>query len=145
MIRKMIETDIHQCAKILCSVYNNDLWQCKWSLDTATAYLHDYFETKKFVGYVLEIQNKIYGAMFCHEKIWWNNSELFIDEMVISPDLQRQGYGQQLLVEAENYVREHKLAGFTLSTNRYAPAPQFYKKNGFFDCEHVLFMGKEVL
>ena len=33
---------------------------------------------------------------------------------------------------------------FTLSTNKYAPAPLFYRKNGFVDCEHVLFMAKEI-
>jgi aminoglycoside 6'-N-acetyltransferase I len=125
------------------SVYNNELWQCRWSLETAKDYLCDYFEMKKFVGYVLIKSNKIIGAIFCHEKIWWNNSELFIDEMFISPELQRKGYGTQLIKSAENYVKANNLAGFTLSTNRYAPAPNFYKKNGFSNADHVLFMFKE--
>ncbi len=64
--------------------------------------------------------------------------------MFISPELQRQGYGTELIHTMENYIKEHKLAGFTLSTNRFAPAPNFYKKNGFVDCEHVLFMAKEI-
>lgn len=144
MIRKMTASDIENSAEILCSVYNNAMWQCRWSLDTAKAYLYDYFESKKFVGFILEIDNKVCGAMFCHEKIWWNNSEIFIDEMFVQPDLQRKGYGSELIDAATAYAKEHKLAGFTLSTNRYAPAPQFYKKNGFVDCEHVLFMGKVI-
>lgn len=144
MIRKMRESDIDHCAEILCSVYNNAIWQCRWKPDTAKAYLFDYFESKKFVGFTLENDDKVCGAMFCHEKIWWNNSELFIDEMFVHPDLQRKGYGSELIEMAAEYVKEHKLAGFTLSTNRYAPAPQFYKKNGFVDCEHILFMGKEI-
>ena len=64
--------------------------------------------------------------------------------MFIIPDMQRKGYGKMLIKAAENYVSEHKLAGFTLSTNKYAPAPDFYKKNGFSVCEHILFMCKEV-
>ena len=64
--------------------------------------------------------------------------------MFIRPDRQRQGLGTLLLSEAEKYVKEHQLAGITLSTNKYAPAPLFYKKNGFVDCEHVAFMAKEV-
>ena len=48
-----------------------------------------------------------------------------------------------LIKAAEEYVSEKKLAGFTLTTNKYAPAPNFYRKNGFFDCEHILFMCKE--
>ena len=49
-----------------------------------------------------------------------------------------------LLDEIEKYVKENKLAGVTLSTNKYAPAPLFYRKNGFTDCEHVIFMAKEI-
>ncbi len=145
MIRKMIAADIDSCAEILCSVYNNEMWQCRWSLEIAKEYLYDYFNTKKFVGFVLEIDHKLCGAMFCHEKIWWNNSELFVDEMFIQPNLQRSGYGSELIKTADSYIKEHKLAGFTLSTNRYAPAPQFYKKNGFMDAEHILFMYKEIV
>lgn len=144
MIRNMILSDINSCAEILCHVYNNEMWQCRWRLDTAKTYLNDYFTANKFVGFTLEIDDKIYGAMFCHEKVWWNNSELFIDELFVHPDLQQKGYGSELMNAAEEYVRIHKLAGFTLSTNRYAPAPLFYKKHGFVDCDHVLFMGKEV-
>jgi len=144
MIRKMTAGDISICAEILCSVYNNEMWQCRWTHETAQAYLEDYFSSGKFVGFVIEEDYKIIGALFAHEKIWWNNSELFIDEMFIMPEYQRKGYGSKILKTAEKYVTEHKLAGFTLTTNKYAPAPVFYRKNGFADCEHILFMCKEV-
>ena len=42
------------------------------------------------------------------------------------------------------YITEKGLAGITLSTNKYAPAPHFYSKNGFMNCEHVIFMAKEM-
>lgn len=140
----MMKSDIHSCSEILCAVYNNELWQCRWTAETAYAYLEDYFNARKFAGFVMEENDKIIGAMFAHEKIWWNNSELFIDEMFVLPELQRNGYGSMLIKVAEDYVKAHKLAGFTLSTNKYAPAPNFYRKNGFTDCEHILFMCKEV-
>ena len=46
--------------------------------------------------------------------------------------------------QVEGYIAEHGLAGMTLSTNKYAPAPKFYEKNGFGLCEHVIFMAKEM-
>ena len=144
MIREYQEYDLKECAEILMAVYNNELWQCYWSLETAMDYLKDYADYKKFVGYVLVIDHTIQGVIFCHEKIWWNNSELFLDEMFIAPALQRQGYGMQLLKTAENYVTKKQMAGITLSTNRYAPSPDFYRKNNFADAEHVLFMFKEM-
>ncbi|MGL5434209.1 MAG: hypothetical protein ACRDBO_02255 [Lachnospiraceae bacterium] len=94
MIRHMKKTDLDNCANILCEVYNNDTWQCRWSVNTAIAYLKDYFDSKKFVGFVLEKDKQLCGAMFCHEKIWWNNSELFIDEMFVKPELQKNGEGR---------------------------------------------------
>ena len=143
-LKKFELRDLTACAEIMMSVYNNELWQCRWSLDTAKGYLMDYVECKKFIGYTLWLDNVIKGAIFCHEKIWWNNNEIFIDEMFISPELQRHGYGTELLSVIENYIKEHSLAGFTLTTNRFAPAPKFYRKNGFSDADHVLFMFKEV-
>ena len=144
MIRQMQTSDIPCCAEILCSVYNNEMWQCRWTKETGTEYLKDYFDAKKFVGYVVEENGEIIGALFAHEKIWWNNSELYIDEMFIRPEKQRGGYGSSLIDAAENYVKAHGLAGLTLCTNKYAPAPDFYRKNGFSDNEFIMFMYKEV-
>ena len=142
-IRKMESRDIVSCAEVLCSVYNNELWQCIWTEQTAAEYLTDFFEMKKFVGYVLEEGNEIMGGIFAHEKVWWNNSEIFVEEMFIKPEQQRKGYGSLLIGQVEKDAEERSFAGITLSTNKYAPAPNFYRKNGFSDCEHVLFMAKE--
>lgn len=144
MIRKMTNSDIRACAEILCAVYNNDMWQCNWTMETGTAYLEDYFNADKFVGFVLEEDDRIIGAMFSHEKIWWNNSELYVDEMFIQPEHQRKGCGSMLIKAAEEYVSDKKLAGLTLCTNKYAPAPEFYRRNGFKDNEYILFMFKEI-
>ena len=145
VIRKMKKTDIEPCADILCRVYNNEMWRCRWSKEIAMDYLTDFFDMKKFVGYVIEHENEIIGGIFAHEKVWWNNSEVFVEEMFVKPKFQKMGYGSMLLKEMEGYVAEKGLAGITLSTNKYAPAPLFYRKNGFLDCEHVIFMAKEML
>lgn len=80
-IRKLKPEDIPACAEIMCSVYNNELWQCRWSQETAARYLTDYTNMPKFVGYVLEEEGAIVGAIYAHEKVWWNNSEVFVEEM----------------------------------------------------------------
>lgn len=143
-IRVLEEKDIESCADILCSVYNNELWMCRWSRETAIEYLRDFFDMKKFVGYVAEEDKKVVAALFAHEKVWWNNSEVFIEEMFVNPEYQGKGIGTALLLEVEKYIKEKSLAGITLSTNKYAPAPKFYGKNGFENCEHVMFMAKSM-
>ncbi|MGN0395436.1 MAG: GNAT family N-acetyltransferase [Coprococcus sp.] len=144
IIRELKEKDIKACADILCSVYNNELWMCRWTEQVAEDYLKDFYNHSKFVGYVVEEESVIIGALFAHEKIWWNNSEVFIEEMFVTPDRQGRGIGTALIKEMEKYVCKKSLAGITLSTNKYAPAPKFYEKNGFSPCEHVLFMAKEI-
>ena len=143
-VREMKQEDLQACAQILCRVYNNELWMCRWEQETAVSYLADFFEMKKFVGFVLCDEQQVIGAILAHEKIWWNNSEIFVEEMFITPERQRQGLGSLLLQRMEAYIREKGLAGMTLSTNKYAPAPKFYEKNGFFACEHIMFMAKEL-
>ena len=117
---------------------------CRWTKDVAEDYLKDFFESKKFVGYVAEENSAIIGGLFAHEKIWWNNSEVFVEEMFVTPAKQGNGIGTALLKEVEKYIEKKHLAGITLSTNKYAPAPKFYEKNGFMSCEHVMFMAKEL-
>ncbi len=143
-IRRMKKSDIPACAEILCAVYNNEMWQCRWTAEMGAAYLNDYFEAGKFAGFVVEENESISAAMFAHEKIWWNNSELYVDEMFVIPERQGNGLGSMLINAAEEYVRERNLAGLTLCTNRYSPAPGFYHKNGFKDNEVIMFMYKEV-
>ena len=53
-VRGMKASDIEKCAEILCAVYNNELWMCRWDKKTAVEYLIDFFEYRKFVGYVAE-------------------------------------------------------------------------------------------
>lgn len=143
-IRPLAAADLPACADILMSVYNNELWQCRWTKETAIEYLSDFFAAKKFVGYAAEEEGQLIGALFAHEKVWWNNSEVYVEEMFVRPECQRMGCGSRLMEQVEAYVTEHGWAGITLSTNRYAPAPGFYRKHGFVDCGHVLFMAKEM-
>ena len=144
MIREIKKEDIVACANILCSVYNNELWRCRWTTEVAADYLTDYFNMEKFVGYVLEEDGEILGGIFAHEKIWWNNTEIFVEEMFVKPEQQGKGYGSMLLQQMEKYIKTKGLAGMTLLTNKYAPAPKFYKKNGFEECEHIIYMCKEI-
>lgn len=62
MIKEFEMNDLDRCAELMMSVYNNELWQCHWSLEKAKAYLLDYVESKKFIGYTLWIDNVIKGA-----------------------------------------------------------------------------------
>lgn len=144
MIREIRRSDIPACAGILCSVYNNDLWQNRWEQATAMEYLSNIFNMPKFLGYVIEEDGAILGGLLAREKVWWSGSEVYVEELFVKRSHQGRGYGAMLINRVEQYVQENSLAGITLSTNRHAPAADFYHRNGFKDCEHVLFLCKEM-
>jgi len=144
MTRKFEESDLEPCARILMSVYNNETWQNCWSFEKAKEYLKEITDFKKFIGFTLLVDDEVKGAILGREKTWWNKNEIFVEELFVSPEQQGNGYGTALLNTVEDYIKEKGLAGLTLITNRYTQAPGFYRKNGFCDGEHVLFMYKVI-
>lgn len=144
MIKKYQDNDLLLCSYILMTTYNNDLWKCHWTAQTAQKYLQEIVDQKRFVGFTLWEKEKLIGAIFTHEKTWWDTDEVFIDEMFILPEYQRRGHGTELIQAVEKHIRKKKLTGLTLTTCRTSLAPEFYVKNGFNESEHVLYMRKVV-
>lgn len=80
MIRKFEVSDLESCARILMSVYNNEMWQCFWSFEKAKEYLKDIVDYRNFIGFTLLVEKDVKGAILCREKTWWNNNEIFVEE-----------------------------------------------------------------
>jgi aminoglycoside 6'-N-acetyltransferase I len=144
MIREFQPDDLESCARLLPEAYNGEPWKCHWTMETAARYLNEYASNENFVGFVSHDDGALVGAMFAHRKTWWTGDELFVDEMYVTPRLQRQGYGERLLAHAEDYARSKGLAGLTLLTNRHLPARAFYAKHDYQQAEHVIFMFREL-
>lgn len=143
-IRKLLPDDIDMCVRLLIATYNPPPWNNHWTEETGKKYLAEFMSNNNFIGFVAVEDDEIVGAMFAHRKVWWTNDEIFIDELFIKPDRQRQGYGKLLMDQAEELSKELGLGGVTLLTNKYLPAKSFYEKNGYTAAEHVVFMYKEV-
>jgi len=61
---------------------------------------------KNFIGFTLLVDNEVKGAILCREKTWWNNNEIFVEELFVSPEHQGKGYGTALLNTVEGYIKE---------------------------------------
>ena len=144
MIRDFKQEDLGSCVQLLIETYNCEPWKNHWTVETATRYLSEFVSSNEFVGFVIEEENSIIGAMFAHKKTWWTNDEVYVDELFISPAFQKQGFGKAMLQHGENYCKLKGLAGLTLLTNRYMPSKTFYENNGYTFAEHVIFFYKEV-
>jgi GNAT superfamily N-acetyltransferase len=131
MIRTMEQRDLAQCGAVYAQAFPVEHWGIDWTAENATEYLRDFYEQKRFVGYVYEENGEIAGCLFALCKLCGSKKELWINEMAVLPGRQGQGIGRQLLEAAKAYSRENGLAGIVLYTSRFAPAAKFYENNGF--------------
>lgn len=131
MIRAYRDEDLVACAKIFVEAFPEEEWGCAWTQQRAQAYIKDYTEGKKFVGFVEEEDGVICGAILGSVKVSWNNDEIHVDELIVDRNKWRQGIGQRLLEAMKDYSKANGLAGIVLYTNEEAPAKKFYEKNGF--------------
>ena len=131
MLRQMKSEDLTQCGSIYAKAFPMEHWGIDWTSENATEYLSDFFEQKRFIGYVYEENNEIIGCIFALCKISGSKKEIYVNEMAVLPDRQGQGIGKQLLHTVLDHSREMGSAGVVLYTSEYAPAAKFYEKNGF--------------
>ena len=131
MIRKMERGDIVACGEIYARAFLQEHWGIDWTRENAAAYLQDFFEQKKFVGYVYEEEGQVLGCILALRKICGSREELHIQEMAVLPQRQGRGIGRQLLNTVGAYCTEQGLAGMVLYTGSHAPAAKFYEKHGF--------------
>lgn len=131
MIREMKYEDLKQCGEIYAEAFPIEHWGIDWTPDNAREYLTDFFEQKRFVGYVYEEDQNVIGCIFALTKISGSKKEIYINEMAVLPKRQGQGIGKQLLKAVLEYSKKMGLAGVVLYTSEYAPAFKFYENNGF--------------
>jgi GNAT superfamily N-acetyltransferase len=143
-IRTLTKDDIADCARLLIKSYNQPPWRYNWTSEKAEPYLLEYFDSKQFVGFMLFDKGEMAGAVFAHTKTWWTTDQLYIDEIFISGDKQRAGYGKALLEHISRWSREHGFPTVFLMTNKFMPSFKFYNKNDFSHAEHFIFMFKQV-
>lgn len=143
-IRRMVESDIDNLAPIMLEVFNNEIWNNNWSFSRAKAYLLDFYNNKKFLGFTALDNKKIVGGIFGYEKVWWDNDEIFIEEFFISPRYQGKSIGSMLLMEVEKYAKARNIGAICLLTNKNSKAYDFYAKKDFTLDKEIVCMHKVV-
>ena len=101
----MKDSDLAQCGMIYARAFPMEHWGIDWTTENATEYLQDFFEQKRFVGYVYEENEEVSGCIFALCKISGSKKEIYINEMAVLPERQGQGIGKQLLNAVKNLVK----------------------------------------
>ena len=105
----MENNDLAQCGMIYAKAFPMEHWGIDWTAENATEYLRDFFEQKRFVGYVYEENDEVSGCIFALCKISGSKEEIYINEMAVHPERQGHGIGKQLLNAVKDYSKEKDL------------------------------------
>ena len=144
MTKKLTIDDLQNCCKLFTNVFNNPPWNDEWTTETARTYLRELIDHKRFLGYTLWENDTLIGAVFSHMKNHYRGEEILVDELFVSPDCQRKGYGMLLMDEIEKYARENSFISVTLLTGAGKPAFMFYEKRGYKHLNYLAFMHKRM-
>lgn len=101
------------------------------ALEVKPYYFYNSFEqmkNKEKDNFVLIKDGEIIGAVACY------GNE--IDDLIVNPNYQNQGYGKELLLWGMNYIRKQNNEPITLHVAKWnQKATKLYEKVGFEVCE----------
>ena len=144
IIKQFSLNDLQKCCELYVRTFNGEPWYDQWTQKTAYTRLLEIAENKRFLGYTLWDNEELIGAVFCYLKTYYNGSEVFIEEIWVSPDHQRKGYGVMLMEEIEKYAKENGIPSVTLLTGKGKPSFSFYERCGYMQLEYLAFMHKRI-
>jgi GNAT superfamily N-acetyltransferase len=143
-IRPIFTDDLKECAEVFVTAYHGPPWNYDWTLGKAQLYLSEYLQSANFIGFLATEENKIIGATFAHKKTWWTGPQLMIDEFFIAPQEQKKGVGKRLMHDCMQFAKDNHIGLSVLMTNRFAPAFEFYERQGYTVTEQYIFMFKQL-
>jgi aminoglycoside 6'-N-acetyltransferase I len=129
-IRLITENDIRDCAKLFSYVFSIEPWNEPWTEEGAFKRLNHFFESKGFVGVLLESDDLMGFALGNVEPFHFGDM-FYLREMCIDTKKQNSGYGCKLLERLEDNLKSMNVNSIYLTTDIEIPASKFYQKHGF--------------
>jgi ribosomal protein S18 acetylase RimI-like enzyme len=130
-IRKIEEKDLEALVNLFVSVFNSKPWSENWTKEWAYERLNIIFNSYRFYGYIAEVDDIPFGAVFSRIGSYKGELELEVLEMFVSNQQQRQGIGAALLDELKLQSKKYGIVCVVLQTDKTTFAKDFYLKYGF--------------
>jgi len=144
MLAAITSENFLDIVPVFIQSYNQPPWNYHWNFDKAAQYLAEYMSCDQFVGFILYDQGEAVGGLLGHTKTWWTGDQMMIDELFVSAQKQKMGYGKTLIQHCEQYAAERNIGTMILMTNKYMPSYQFYNKLEYTATEQFVLMFKQV-
>ena len=135
-----------EIKKVFTGVFTKAPWYDDWS-DTMQLdlYICDLIGQSYSLTYGLyDETGELIGISLGCIKHWYSGTEYIINELCIKTERQGSGAGTFFIKEIENAIKALGLKQIFLLTDSNVPAYEFYKKNGFVQCETNVAFAKMV-
>lgn len=135
LVRNIYIEDIEICAKIFIDAYSKEPWNENYDLEKVKEFLTKFTSGNTYTGWVIMEKGQIAGfvvgvIMPCIERDYFR-----IEDICVSPDMQRKGIGGELLKRIAFELRNKNIDSIVLNTIKDFPAYKFYLMNGFVEIE----------
>lgn len=145
MIKEIKREDLKEMVNIYIDAFNNEPWNDKWTVETATERLTNMISDSGFYGIKIIKENIMCGFILGHEEIFYDGKMFNIKEFCTSRKVQGTGCGKELLLELEKRVKAKGVKEIILMTTSDDKAEGFYVRRGYETSKGLVMMGKELL
>jgi len=141
-IQKLTAAHLKACAKILEAAYSLPPFNEKWQGTNAYKYLVSKLKCCDKYSYVLVDGGAVRGFILVNLSFWASGPQAIIEEVVVDPKYQHQGFGSQLMKYADAKLKTLKVKSTLLWTNKKSSGHKFHKKHGFTQVSDLVIMSK---
>ena len=139
----MNRSNLNRCVDLFIENFSEEPWNDVYeSREQVFTFFENFMNNNYFVGYVLKKKEDIIALSLGEKKPWINGLEYYIDQFCVSRELQGSGIGSHFLDLIEIDIRKKGMNAIILMTERGFSSEKFYKKNGFTECEEIIFLAK---
>ena len=128
----MIHTIASQeILQLYVNTFNAEPWNEKWTLETANMRINDYLKNPMAMAYEGQLDGKCVGFLMGYSTSFLGMREFYIEDFVITTELQRMGLGTEMLSFVQKDLSNRGINSITLLTEKELPSEKFYHKNLF--------------
>lgn len=144
-IRKIKESDLLACAKILKDAYGRSPYNEVFIGSTADEYVKSKYNNSKDSNFVaVDDNNNVLAFIILNISTWSEGLQAVLEEIVVSPNFQGSGIGKELVQHAHNYLNSLGAKSVMIWVKKDERLLSFYKNQGYFLADDFVVMFKNM-
>jgi aminoglycoside 3-N-acetyltransferase I len=128
---KLEKSDLLHFQELL--VLFNEIFESEQVTAPGESYLNFLLAKPDFLVFVLMVENKVMGGAtgYVLPKYYSEGSELYLYDVAVHPDIQRQGFGRELIEAVKKYCADHGIGEMFVDAHAEdIHAIEFYHSTG---------------